>query len=197
MARYVIASVLLMSLSVSAKDKKGMLPEILLQAKYVAVVVDPDSGVSLTSPTENTTAHNDVEAALRRWGRFQPTLDTNFADLIIVLHKGGRAVKPTIGGVPNESPGTVWSDNRDINVRIGSVPPVLGSDEQGRMGTPTGRTEISNGDDVFAVYMGKIDHPLDGSPLWRYSARDALQHPSVPAVDKFRKAIERAEKAKK
>ena len=50
---------------------------------------------------------------------------------------------------------------------------------------------------AVAVYFGKTDHPLDAIPIWRYSAHDALQHSSVPAVDKFRKAIEQAEKAKK
>ena len=198
MRRSWIAGLLLLSLSASAKDKKKtLLPEIVLQARYVMVVVDPESGVSLTNASENTTARNDVESALQRWGRFSPTLDGSFADLIIVLHKGGRAVKPTIGGVPNEAPGTVWSSDRDVNVRIGGVPPALGSDDRGRMGGPTGRTEVSNGDDVFAVYLGKTDHPLDAVPIWRYSAGDALQHSSVPAVDKFRKAIEQAEKAKK
>ena len=192
-----MVGLLLLSLSASAKDKKPVLPEAVLRARYVMVMVDPESGVSFTAPTENTTARNDVESALQRWGRFSSTLDENFADLIIVLHKGGRAVKPTIGGVPNEGPGTVWSSDRDANLRIGGVPPALGSDERGRMGGPTGRTEFSNGDDVFAVYFGKTDHPLDAVPIWRYSAHDALQHSSVPAVDKFRKAIEQAEKAKK
>jgi len=65
------------------------------------------------------------------------------------------------------------------------------------MGGPSPRAELSNGDDVFAVYLGNTQNPLDATPIWRYSARDALQHPSVPAVDKFRKAIEQAEKARK
>jgi len=195
--KWAAVSLVLLSVSMSAKDKKSTLPEALLQARYVAVIVDPEAGVSLTHPSENTDARTDVESALSRWGRFTPTLDTHFADLIIVLHKGGRGLKPTVGGVPNESPGSIWPGDRDVSVRIGGTPPALGSDEQGRKGGPTERTEISNGDDVFSVYLGKTDHPLDFSPLWKYSSPDALRHSSVPAVEKFRKAIEQAEKAKK
>src|SRR5215470_4820563 len=198
MPRSVLLGMLLLSLSTSAKDKKKpLLPEMVLQARYAMVIVDPESGLSPTDPSENTTARNDVTSALEKWGRFSPTLDQNFADLVIVLHKGGRAVKPTIGRVPNEAPGTIWSQDRDVNVRIGGVPPSLGSDETGRMGGPSPRAELSNGDDVFAVYLGKTQNPLDATPIWRYSSHDALQHPSVPAVDKFRKAIEQAEKARK
>ena len=81
-----IVGLLLLSLSASAKDKKPVLPESVLRARYVMVMVDPESGVSFTAPSENTTARNDVESALQRWGRFSSTLDENFADLIIVLH---------------------------------------------------------------------------------------------------------------
>lgn len=197
MRRSLILGLVALTFSASAKDKKkSLLPDIVLQARTVMVMVDPDSGVSLMNPGENTTARNDVTSALEKWGRFSPTLDQNFADLIIVLHKGGRAMKPTIGGVPNEAPGTIWSRDQDVNVRIGGAPP-LGSDERGRIGGPSGQTEISNGEDVFAVYLGKTENPLDASPIWRYSAHDGLQHPSVPAVEKFHKAIEQAEKAKK
>jgi hypothetical protein len=197
MKRSLIPGIVILSLLTFAKDKKkSLLPDLVLQARTVMVIVDPDSGVSLTNPGENTTARNDVTSALEKWGRFSPTLDENFADLIIVLHKGGRAVKPTIGGVPSEAPGTVWSRDQDVNVRIGGAPP-LGSDERRGTGGPTGQTEISKGEDVFAVYLGKTENPLDASPIWRYSASDGLQHPAVPAVDKFHKAIEQAEKAKK
>jgi len=49
---------------------------------------------------------------------------------------------------------------------------------------------------LFSVYAGHFADPLDAPPLWRYSGRNALQHPGVPAVEKFRKAIEDSEKSK-
>jgi hypothetical protein len=47
---------------------------------------------------------------------------------------------------------------------------------------------------MFAVYRGRRDDPLDSTPVWRLSAKDALRSPSVPAVDEFRKLIVEAEK---
>jgi hypothetical protein len=46
----------------------------------------------------------------------------------------------------------------------------------------------------MAVYRGNTDHALDSPAVWRYSAKDALESPSVPAVDVFRKLIAEAEK---
>ena len=93
----------------------------------------------------------------------------------------------------NQAVGT----NGDVNVGIGvGRRPPLSSTEENRPPNPSPRMEIGSGDDIFSVYRGGGQYPLDAPPLWRYSAKNALQHPSVPAVDKFRKAIEEAEKAK-
>jgi len=173
----------------AAKDKKkATLPYLVLRARYVAVVVDPDEGVSMTNPGENSTARSDVEWAIRKWGRFALTIDTRNADLIFVLHKGGAAVKRTIGGIRGDS-------GVGVTMSTGRRPDLSSSDsEMDRH--PTMRTEVSTPDDVFSVYRGGEDNPLDAPPLWRYIARDGLKHPGVPAVDKFRKDIEDAEKAK-
>jgi hypothetical protein len=137
---------------------------------------------------ENSTARSDVESAIRKRGRFTLTLDPRNADPIFVLHKGGSAVKPTIGGIPNEPPITRGpaDDGANIGVRTGRQP----------ITRPTVRTEVGPPDDVFSVYIAREDDALESPPLWRYMALDALQHPTVPAVEKFRKAIEEAEKAK-
>jgi hypothetical protein len=184
--------------SLGAKDKKkSTLPDLVLRARYVAVVVDPDAGVSMANPGENSTARGDVESAIRKWGRFALTLDPRNADLIFVLHKGGAAVKPTIGGIPNEPPvvlGPTGDSGGGITIGTGRPPGLSSSDSQ--IGGPTMRTEVGTPDDVFSVYRGGEDNPLDAPPLWRYVARDGLKHPAVPAVDKFRKAIDDAEKAK-
>jgi len=189
--------VLLCALSATGKSKKkDTLPELILRARYVAVVVDPDAGISLDHPSENQTAQNDVQAALQKWGRFKVMYDPQNVDLILVLHKGGQRPKPTIGGGPIYTPPQVGT-NGDVNVGIGvGRRPPLSSTEENRLPNPSPRMEIGSGDDIFSVYRGGGQYPLDAPPLWRYSARNALQHPSVPAIDKFRKAIEEAEKAK-
>jgi len=56
-------------------------------------------------------------------------------------------------------------------------------------------TEVGPSQDTFAVYRGKVEYPLDSSPVWRYIAKNSLRSPAVPAVDEFRKAIADAEKA--
>jgi hypothetical protein len=55
----------------------------------------------------------------------------------------------------------------------------------------------STTEDLFEVYRGHREYPLDSSSVWRYSARNAFDPPSVAAVEQFRKAIEASEKAKK
>jgi hypothetical protein len=50
---------------------------------------------------------------------------------------------------------------------------------------------------MFVVYRGTTDpnsSPLDAPSVWRYSGKDALASPSVPAVEAFRKLIAESEK---
>src|SRR5262249_49597984 len=134
----------------AAKDKKkATLPGLVLRARYVAVVVDPDAGLSLTNPGENSIARSDVEWAIRKWGRFTLTLDTGNADLIFVLHKGGATVKPTIGGIPNEPP-VVLAPGGDSGVGVtmstGRRPDLSSSDTQMGPHSTIGRPDLSSSD---------------------------------------------------
>jgi hypothetical protein len=50
---------------------------------------------------------------------------------------------------------------------------------------------------MFVVYRGKKDDPtspLKASAVWRYSGKDALASPSVPAVEAFHKLVVESEK---
>jgi hypothetical protein len=191
-----------------AKDKsKATLPTFVLQARTVAVLIDPEAGVSVQDPKANETAQRDVESALLEWGRLEPVLSTRNADLIIVIRRGhGRNVVPTI------------SDPRQNN-RAGSVVPFSnGASIGGQRGRPgqqdpvvAGPTddsahpqvEVGGADDSFAVYRGRGDEPLNAAdnsaintpPVWRYVAKDGLLPHSVPAVSAFRKAMAVADKA--
>lgn len=181
-----------------AKDKtKPTMPAYVLTARTVAVVIDPDAGESVTDPQANQVAQKDVETALVNWGRFEPMISTQAADLIIVVRRGhGRLVDKTIPDPrQNSRAGVINPVDNGISVgaQHGSQPPPLSS------GTPPpnppSQTEFGDVDDSFAVYEGHAENPLDAPAAWKYVARDGLRPHSVPAVAEFRKALAEAEKA--
>lgn len=187
------------SLAIAGNKKKNLLPAFVLRARTVLVLIDPEAGISATSPLANKTAQEDVEKALMKWGRLTPVVDTQTADLVITVRKGsGRIVQSTIGGEPtNDRP--VIVQPTDSGIRIGM--------QQGRSTDtaqtapqdtkPYPKTEAGPSEDMFVVYEGHVDGPLDRAPAWRYMTKDALHSPNVPAVAEFRKVIEETEKQQK
>ncbi len=200
-----ISIVLLFSLLLApasdAKNKKQqLLPDYVLRAQYVLVVIQPDAGESLTNPRENRTAQDEVERAITKWGRFKLALDAQSADLIIAVRKGNKS-----GPVITHSP----ADNRPVifqpdpgGARVGQQsgrPPDLTQPLPGGLGDrgPQIGSQIGSSSDDFAVYMGGGEYPLDAPALWRYTAKDSLNAPQVEAVEQFRKAIEESEKQRR
>ncbi len=190
--------IFLFCLVAAGKDKKkALLPNDVLEARTVLVVIDPDAGVALDAPNANRTAREDVEKALMNWGRFTMALDVSSADLVISVRKGnGRTVQPTIGGIPNNNRPVIFEPT-DSGAQIGGhrgTPPQAGDPTNSQGQTPHPEIEVGQSQDMFVVYRGKRDNALDAPAVWRYSAKDALRSPSVPAVDAFRKLIVEAEK---
>src|ERR1700681_5037715 len=102
----------LLDVSESAKDKKkSTLPEYVLRATTVLVVVSPDAGEPVNQPMANVTARDNVEKALMQWGRLRLVMPGEEADLVIAVRTGsGRMVQPTIHGGPiDQRPGTAQS----------------------------------------------------------------------------------------
>jgi hypothetical protein len=208
--RKVVATLLLLvfSLFVVAKDKKPVpLPVDILKARTVLVIVDPSAGVDARDPTANRAARVDVEQALDKWGRFAVVQEGYTADLIIMVRKSnGKIVQPTIGrtsvnGVPPVNVGSTSTPDQTTTragVRWGSSgtndPSAAGS----QPGNPQPQIEAGPTQDTFVVYRGNKDDPnwspLDAPAVWRYSAKNALEAPSVPAVEAFRKVIAESEK---
>jgi hypothetical protein len=182
-----------------AKDKKNALPAYVLSAKTVAIIIDPTAGISIDNPRANEEAQKDVEAALLSWGRFEPVMSPQTADLIIVLRKGsGRMMNETMPDPGNDRVGiTPTGNGGSMGGQRGPQPgmsgggPGMGPGQQ----SPNSQTEIGQADDWFVVYKGGEEKPLDTPPAWRYVAMDALSPHVVPAVAVFRKAVENAEKA--
>ncbi len=183
-----------------AKDKtKVLLPNYILHAKTVAVLIDPNAGVEVSDPQANRVAQKDVETALLKWGRFEPVIDSATADLLIVVRKGnGRAVNSTLPDPQqNRRPGVI--NGTDTSVLIGgqrgNQPNAPNRPDTSSPGNPHPQTEIGEADDSFLVYEGQQKDALDANTGWRYVAKDALHSHNVPAVDAFRKAIADAEKS--
>jgi hypothetical protein len=201
--RNLAVSVLLLSCVTGfGKDKKKLLlPVDVLQAHTVLVIVDPSAGVSVQDPNANRTAREDVEQALMKWGRLSPVMEGLTADLVITVRKGhGKLVEPTIGGTPANGNPSVVLQPTDSGARIGARtggprgagdPSSTGQASAG----PSPQIEAGSSQDTFTVYRNSQEYdPLDSPPVWRYTAKDALQSPGVPAVDVFRKLIAETEK---
>jgi hypothetical protein len=190
----------LLPLSAKEKQPKSPMPFTVLKAQTIAVIIDPDAGRSVRNPQGNETAQRDVETALGNWGRFQTTMSYLNADLIIVIRKGsGRMVDETIPD-PRQNGRVGTTEPLDNGIYVGAqhgTPPNPTSRQTTKESQPTTPTqvEVKDPNDTFLVYMGGSDTPLDGTPIWRYVAKDALKSPSVPAVVAFRKAFAETEQA--
>jgi hypothetical protein len=208
---------LLLGATALAKGKEKILPPYILQARTVAVIVDPGAGIDPEDPRANQVAQKDVETALMNWGRFTPILSIAEADMIIVIRKGhGRLADATISDPrQNDRAGVINPTDNGIGVGAQRGPqPGLGGDSgvrypQGQYPggqstpgqspqsspTPQPQLEIGGRDDSFTVFEGKVAKPLNGVPGWRYMAPDGLRSHSVPAVEEFKKAVAAGEKA--
>jgi hypothetical protein len=169
-----------------AKDKKKtVLPDYVLHAQTVAVIVDPNTQLSLDDPHANYMAQKDVEAALLKWGRFQPVEDAQSADLIMVVRKGNGRMMDDMSpdSRPNAGNGSITSPH--------GAQPNLPSEGLGQQG-PGSSTMYTP--DFFAVFKGG-ENPRVAIPAWKYPGQDGLSPASVPAVMAFRRAVEASEKA--
>lgn len=196
---FVLAAAMFVGLAVAAnkKDKK-VLPDIVLKAQTVAVLIQPDAREPMSDPNANLKAQEEVEKALMKWGRFQLAPDAQTADLVIAVRKGtGKAAEPTMGGGPVDNrPVTI--EGTDNSIRFGGhqgTPPPTTQDPAPETRRPSEGTQIGGSQDRMAVYLGGVEYPLDAPSIWSYMAKDALKAPDVKAVEEFRKAVAEAEKA--
>lgn len=187
----------LLASPLSAKDKnKTTIPDIVLRAQTVRVMVDPQAGEPLDEPNANAIARDNVEKALSEWGRLRPMMDGAETDLVIVVRTGsGRSVRPTIKGGPIDQRGGV-AQGTDSTIRIGgqrgqnpNAPPTDPINQGPHIGKEAGPS-----DDSFAVYLGNVADPTNAPPVWRYIAKNCLRAPQMVAVEEFRKALAEADR---
>lgn len=191
-----LLSLLLAPLADAKNKKKQVLPDVVLKAQTVLVVIHPEAGEPLTSPMANRNAQEDVEKAIMNWGRFRLVMDGETADLVVAVRKG-HASGATVRNSPVDDRSVIYQrTGGDVRAAGQRGRPDLTDPNLG--GAPDREPHLSNeigsSEDAFEVYRGRVEYPLDASPVWRYMAKDALSGPRVSAVEQFKKAIEESEK---
>ena len=187
------------SLGIAKEKTKTLLPDFVLNAKTVRVLIDPDAGTPMDAPMANKTAQEDVEKALRKWGRLSPMLIADGADLIIIVRKGtSKIVQPIIGNEPtNTRPVVVQPSDNGIHVGVNQGRPPDSAQTNPQTGAPSPGVEMGHPEDLFLVFDGHGVYGPETPPAWKYVAKNGLKSPDVPAVGEFRKAIEAALKQSK
>jgi len=195
-----LALSLLLVIPASAKDKKKpVLPEDVLRAQTVRVIIDPEAGEPLDQPNANAIARDNVEKALMEWGRFRLLMDGQVSDLLITIRTGnGKSIRPTMKGGPiDQRPGVAQSTDSSIRIGVGQGQPPSDPSTYPQDRQPHVNNEVGPSDDMFEVYRVGASDPLDSPPVWRYIKKDCLRpSPQVPAVEEFRKLVAEAEKPK-
>ena len=200
MAGLTTAAVALVVLaSAQNKDKeKVSLPDYVLKAQTVVVLILPETAEPMNDPFANRKAQEEVEKAVMKWGRFRLTQEAFTADLVIGVRKGtGKTVNPTISGGPVDTrPATI--ETTPGQIRVGAQkgrPPDETQTGDTSARTSPGMEAGAITQDMFEVFMGGDTYGVNSAPIWTYVAKDGLKPPKVDAVEKFRKTLEEAEKA--
>jgi hypothetical protein len=188
---------LLVPQSNAKNKKKQLLPDDVLRARKVLVVVHPDASEAVTSPTANRDAMDEVERAIMKWGRFELVMEAQSADLVIAVRKGNPS-GPVISHSPVDDRPVVFQPGIG-DARVGAQqgrPPDLTNPMPGGMGNsgPQLGSQIGSSEDTLEVFRGGLEYPLDAPAVWRYTAKNALNAPQDAAVEQFRKAIDESEK---
>src|SRR6266436_2610761 len=119
LAGAITAAMALAVLASAKKKEKVLLPDYVLKAQTVVVLILPDTGEQMNDPFANRKAQEEVEKAIMKWGRFRLAQEAFTADLVIGVRKGtGKIANPTISGGPVDTrPGT--SETTDSQIRVG------------------------------------------------------------------------------
>ncbi len=173
--------------------KKQLLPNYVLKAQTIAVMIFPDAGEPVTDPLANRNARDNVENAMRQWGRYRVLPDPLTADLIIAVRKG-LASGQTVRNSPTDTEPIIYDGGTPSGVQLGRPPDVTMPGPSGPMErAPHTGTEMGASEDMLALFMGGVEYPLDAPAIWRYKGKNALNSPKVAAVEQFKDAVTESE----
>jgi hypothetical protein len=147
--------------SFGKEKRESALPELVVKAQSVAVLILPGTRESIADPVGNRRAQEDVEKAFMKWGRYQLKQEAFPADLVIgVRIDTGTVAGPTVGGpIPDTRPGTIETTDNAIRIgaQKGQPPGLTQSGDAGAAGT-NGRTTTGaqggGAQDVIEVFIG-------------------------------------------
>lgn len=178
-----------------AKDKnKSNLPDAVLQAQTVRVVVSSDAGLPINQPTANSDARNRVENALEAWGRFKIVSEGESDLVVAVRSSNGQIASPTIeNGSTDAHIGGVQYGKLTIGATQGHGPAMSEPTMNPKSTGPHVGKQIDGGRDLFAVYQGGPMYKMSAPPLWKFEGKNALKTPDMVAIREFRKAVAAAE----
>src|SRR5579862_8416988 len=157
-----ILTALLLAVPAAAKDKKkSQIPDLILRAQTVHVVIDPYVGEPLDQPNANASARDNVEKALTEWGRYRVVMDGEESDLVIMIHTGDdRMARPTMKGGPIDQRAGV-GQNTPSSIRIGGQQgqppfndPSMDPQSPQNQG-PRVSNDVGPRTDSFVVYQGR------------------------------------------
>ena len=188
-----IVALSLWSTAAAEKKDKAPLPELVVKAQTVAVLILPGARESAADPFGDRKAQEDVEKGLIKWGRFQLTQEAFTADLVLGVRKGtGHVVEPTVGGPPSDTrPTTV--ETTDNAIRVGVQKGRLPGDNEPDNSTGAG---VQGGpEDSLELFLGGDQYKAGNAPVWICRKTDGLKPPTMSALEQFRKAVEETENA--
>lgn len=194
----ITAAMAVVVLASAKKKEKVLLPDYVLKAQTVVVLILPDTGEPMTDPFANRKAQEEVEKAIMKWGRFRLAQEAVTADLVMGIRKGtAKPLNPTINGGPVDTrPATIETTDNQIRVGVQQGRPPDGTQTGASSGKASPGVETGSiAEDMFEVFQGGDTYGANSSPVWTYAAKDGLKPPGVSAVEKFRKTLEEEEKA--
>lgn len=197
-AAVITAATTLVVLASAKKKENVLLPDYVLKAETLVVLILPEAPEPMNDPFANRKAQEEVEKAIMKWGRFRLTQEAFTADLVIGVRKGtGKITNPTISGGPVDTrPGTIETTDSQIRVGVQQGRPPGGTQTGDSSGRASPGMEAGTiAEDMFEVFRGGDTYGVSSAPVWTYVAKDGLKPPGMAAVEKFRKTLEEAEKA--